>query len=59
MGLDSFKYVVRILGHKPSRYDASKIHFDYFVVNGGGEWVEFPKVDSNCLNGQYPVILKG
>jgi len=30
---------------------------DKLAVNGGG--AEFPKVDFNCLNGQYPVTLKG
>ena len=47
------------MGHKPERDAASKTLLDDWAMNGGGECAEFPKVDFNCLNGQYPVTLKG
>ena len=43
----------------PSEDGVSNTKLDKLVLNGQGESAEFPKVDFNCLNGQYPVTLKG
>ena len=35
-----------------------KTLLDNLVANGGGKGAQFPKVDFNCLEGQYPVTVE-
>jgi hypothetical protein len=56
--LQCFKYAFLIAAYRPLQKDASKKKLDELTVNGR-EGAKFPIVDFNCLNGQFPVTLKG
>ena len=55
-GLQCFKYAFLVAAHKPLQEEATKTLLYNYAVNGSPN---FPKVDFNCLNDQYPVTLNG